>query len=84
MTPNESIHEFWPILILQSRYSGVYEGGHWQAWPQLASPELMPPAAHGDDVECQLFWFESKIASKVGRGDTPNDALADMFKRNDA
>lgn len=70
--------DYYPIVIRQARYSGVYEGGKWLAFPN--AEDGVPNAVFGDDEECASF-FRSSRCSRVGRGDTPDKALADMLMR---
>lgn len=76
MTSAES--RLWPIVVFQSRYSGVYESGDWFA---LANCESIPDGPWGDDDEC-LDWFiaNGKI---VGVGDTPDDAVSDLLAKDE-
>lgn len=46
--------ELYPIVIRQTRYSGLYEGGSWAAFPNTYT---MPNnTAFGDDVSCANYW----------------------------
>lgn len=67
--------------ITQARYSGVYEGGAWLAFP--CDPIALPDDEwNGDDGDAQEFWWGTDPrALIVGRGGTPNAALVDMLKR---
>lgn len=64
------------VTITGSRYMGVYEGGSWIAW----AGDGLPDAAFGSDA-CCYSWWKSEESALVGRGDTPNDALADLIAR---
>ncbi len=69
-----------PVAIIQSRYSGVYEGGKWHAIPEfddVINSEQYQDYMYGDDGSA-LDFFDSGIASNIGVGDTPELALADM------
>ena len=72
----------YPIVIRQSRYSGVYEGG---AWIATASTPAIPEPMFFDyltgDDEDAIDLFLSHGADLIGRGDTPNDALHDLERR---
>ena len=74
------ILELYPISIWESRYGGVYEGGRWIA---IGNCDLLPQYTDimGDDESCMRFW-NSRQSEKIGRGETPNDALADLLERN--
>ena len=70
----------YPVAIIQSRYSGVYEGGKWHAIPEfddVINTEQYQDYMYGDDGSALGFW-DSSIASNIGVGDTPELALADM------
>lgn len=70
----------YPIAIIESRYSGVYEGGKWHAIPNYAyviSTDEYQEYIQGDDGGAFDFWC-SKIAVNIGIGDTPELALSDM------
>lgn len=76
MTENRT----YPVAIIQSRYSGVYEGGKWHAIPEfddVVNSEQYQDYMYGDDGSA-LDFFDSIIASTIGVGDTPELALADM------
>jgi len=71
--------ELYPVVIRQTRYSGVYEGGRWAAFPNMYRfPE---DTAFGDDVSCANYWASSE-AMHVGRGETPQEAYEDLVRRN--
>ena len=70
----------YPIAIIESRYSGVYEGGKWHAIPNyenVISTDEYQEYIHGDDGSAFDFWC-SEIAVNIGIGDTPELALSDM------
>lgn len=68
----------YPIVISQSRYSGVYEGGTWFCIPNC---ESIPEDAIGDDCDCVDFWTSEK-SNLIGVGNTPDLALVSMLKKN--
>lgn len=78
-------NDFYPIMIRQSRYSGVYEGGKWHAIPDCISGDTWSmnyyEYLHGDDEHAVDFWMSDE-STIVGVGDTPSDALMDMYRRN--
>lgn len=79
------ILSLYPIVIRESRYSGVYEGGEWHAIPECNSDTWSIEYfeyLHGDDNDATNFWWNSGKSEKIGIGKTPNDALADLFKKN--
>lgn len=65
----------YPITIVRTRYSGVYEGGVWAA--VACEPQDLPEQALGSDVECASWWGERR--GEVGVGATPEDALASLL-----
>lgn len=74
----------YPIVIRESRYGGVYENGMWHAIANCESEAWNADYfdyLYGDDEAAIAFWWESEAAKKVGVGKTPNDALADLFKK---
>lgn len=73
-----SLIEMYPIVIRQARYGGAYEGGAWLCFPN--ADHEPPESAFGDDGECFGFW-QSHRSRLIGRGDTPDKALMDMFIR---
>jgi hypothetical protein len=80
MFPNKAsiLIQFYPILIAQSRYGGIYEGGEWFCIPNC---ENIPEDAVGEDCDCVDFWA-SEVATKIGVGDTPDSALLSMLEKN--
>ena len=75
----------WPVLIVQSRYGGAYEGGEWHAMANCHAGftwsigyfEYM----HDDDDAALRFWG-SEEAKLIGVGSTPDEAFADLRKRH--
>ena len=65
------------VAILGTRYNGTYEGAKWVAW--LGDLEWLDEY-QGNDVDCMTFWYDYKDAP-IGRGATPNDALADLVRQ---
>lgn len=68
----------YPVTITAARYGGSYEGGTWCAFN--AYPHHLPPDHDGSDIECMTFW-RSDGADRVGRGSSPDAALADLMER---
>lgn len=77
MVSADTQYSLYPIAIRESRYGGLYEGGRWFA---IARCLEIPEKAIGDDSEAIDFWG-SPDAFLIGVGDTPNDALADLYER---
>jgi len=71
--------ELYPIVIRQTRYSGLYEGGEWAAFPNVYT--TLDNAAFGDDKSCSAYWC-SPAAKRVGLGSTPQEAYEDLIRRN--
>jgi len=74
---SDTQYSLYPIIIRESRYGGLYEGGRWFATARCAET---PEQAIGNDAEAMSFW-NSPDAFLIGVGDTPNDALANLYKR---
>lgn len=70
----------FPIVIFQSRYGGVYEGGLWFAVEQCEDPSETLLGAYGDDDEC-LDWF-TENDREVGVGATPNEAYIMLLTKS--
>lgn len=69
----------WPIAIVQDRYQGTYTGGRWVAIPH-ADYSSFDYTVWGDDGSCMEWAFENIEGNKqVGVGDTPEEALSDLF-----
>lgn len=68
----------YPLTIVAARYGGTYEGGRYLAFP--CDPEAIPAGWDGGDCECSDF-FHDHAQAPIGRGDTPNDAQADLAAR---
>lgn len=76
----------WPVTILPARYNGGYEGGkRWLAFN--CEYWNVPNEVYGDDISCSTFFemYErmspkqrQKNPLKIGRGDTPDEALKDL------
>lgn len=71
--------DIYPVTIISARYGGTYEGGRWLAFNCYDGQ--IPYAATGDDVSCAAWWDCSSDARRVGRGNTPNEALLDLALR---
>jgi hypothetical protein len=72
----------YPIIITQSRYSGTYEGGKWFAYhSDIPLTLAYYDYIDGDDCYAVDFW-NSDESRLFGIGDTPNEALEDMYKKN--
>ena len=72
------IDTIYPLTIKPDRYSGVYSGGTYTAWP--CDEAEIPSEVFMDDVSCAHEWGVIKSErQKVGIGCTPSVALVDLF-----
>jgi hypothetical protein len=77
----------YPLTILMDRYSGMSAGGTFTAWNREA--EEIPYEVSGGDFEAIGYWEKyyknyDKIQYQwqvVGIGNTPNDAVDDLIKK---
>lgn len=66
------------IIIAETRYRGIYEGGRWAAFGLpveafgLVGVRGLPPEAFGGDNQACEWWTRPTIEVEVG--DTPNEA----------
>lgn len=76
-------YDLYPIVVMQARYGGAYEGGKWIAIGCFESIEKsgMTDYVSGDDCDA-LDFFLSDEAKKIGRGSDPNSAVVDLCVRN--
>lgn len=74
----------YPIVIQQSRYGGIYEGGAWHAMANCEITEQWNKEyleyCYGGDEDAVIFW-DSPSARLIGVGDTPDLALADLLRK---
>lgn len=72
------IDTVYPLTIKADRYSGVYSGGAYTAWPCGESD--IPDEVFADDVSCAHEWGIIKSERQhVGVGCTPSVALVDLY-----
>ena len=72
------IDTVYPLTIKADRYSGVYSGGTYTAWPCGESD--IPDEVFADDVSCAHEWGIIKSERQhVGIGCTPSVALVDLY-----
>lgn len=72
------------MVVRQSRYSGVYEGGLWFAIPNHEEDNLPDGYVNyilGDDCDASDFW-DCDIAKLFGIGNSPNEAVADLIRKH--
>lgn len=68
----------YPLTIKADRYSGVYSGGKYTAWP--CSEADIPDEVFMDDVSCAHEWGVIKSERRlVGIGCTPSVAMLDLY-----
>ncbi|MEM9891318.1 MAG: hypothetical protein AAF962_10695 [Actinomycetota bacterium] len=60
------------VLVVETRYGGVYEGGPWGAL-DVRHPNEVPSAVVGADNEALTWWDDPTVP--VGAGDDPSQAL---------
>lgn len=75
----EAPPSMFPIIIVQSRYGGTYEGGEWFALSNAEEPTETLLEALGEDAEC-AGWFADN-AHRIGVGDNPNDAYINLLQK---
>lgn len=73
MRPYWHNNNLYPVTIIRARYGGTYEGAEWLAFHENADAIA---DAEGDDITCRIFF--SYYVRPIGRGDTPETALADL------
>jgi hypothetical protein len=73
--------KIYPVTILSDRYCGTYSKGKFLAFN--ANEENIPSGIDADDCTCSGFWDEQESNPKfiIGKGDSPNDAYIDLFKK---
>lgn len=72
------IDTVYPLTIKADRYSGVYSGGEYTAWP--CGEADIPDGVFMDDVTCAHEWGVIKSERQhVGIGCTPSVALVDLY-----
>lgn len=75
----------YPVTIVKSRYQGCYEDGKWLAFN--CDPDDVSTDVWDGDVPCSLFFDNynrqtekqrRKNPLRIGRGDSPQEALKDL------
>ena len=82
MLENSLNLDLYPIVVRQSRYSGVYEGGLWFAIANYSDDDLS--AAYrsyvdGDDCDAVDFW-QSDESKGFGVGENPDGAVLSLMR----
>lgn len=72
--------ELYPITIIKDRYSGTYSGAKWLAF-NMYEEDVGLLDVNGDDISCHDFWLQYADKYAIGKGLTPNDALADLYSQ---
>jgi len=66
------------VTIVDDRYGGADSDGKWLAWRGNAE-DIPYESDSPDDHERFIFWKDYK--GIVGKGNNPNDALIDLYKK---
>lgn len=77
----------YPLTILKDRYSGMSSGGIFTAWNR--EPGTIPEEVEGGDFEAIDFWEKyyknfdaiTRDFEIIGVGNTPNEAVEDLIKK---
>jgi hypothetical protein len=72
------MNELYPITIIKDRYLGTYSGAKWLAF-NMYPEQVYTLDVNGDDISCNWFWSGEANSYIIGKGLTPNDALADLY-----
>lgn len=67
----------YPIIVVQTRYGGIYEGGPWAAFAGWSIDEIAraQEGAFGGDIECYQWWDRNKHDPTIAVGEEPGDAV---------
>ena len=73
----------YPIVIVEDRYTGSYSRGTWIAFANAYGDprESLDCGAFSDDGAAANYWADEDRSGLVGRGDSPDKALADLRQR---
>lgn len=71
----------YPSVVIQARYSGVYEGATWISVPNFSTSNYEFLAYLEGDDDDAIDYVASPEWARVGRGSSPNAAYADMVRR---
>lgn len=76
----ETLHMPWPLTIVLDRYGGVYSGAKFLAFNKYYGD--VPNEICGDDPTEMDFWDANGRHKhfKIGKGDTPNDAVISLVQ----
>jgi len=74
-------HDLYPVIVFQSRYGGVYEGGEWFAisgFENLSSD--LNDYFEGGDCDAVDFWGKEHNFP-IAVGNTPNEAVNSLIAK---
>lgn len=75
---NLSKGDLFPVTIVADRYDGCYSGGKWLALQ--VNCDDVPDEIGASDPDEEMFWREhDDMRFPIGKGNTPNEALADLI-----
>ena len=74
------MEELYPITIIKDRYSGTYSGAKWLAF-NMYPEDLENLDISADDISCHEFWGNDANGYVIGKGSTPDEALADLYSQ---
>jgi hypothetical protein len=72
--------ELYPVTIVYDRYSGTYSGAKWLAF-NMYPENVSILDVNGDDISCHNFWLDDAKRYVIGKGSTPDEALADLYSQ---
>lgn len=64
--------KMYPVIVISDRYGGAYSGAEWTAFNTYD----VPSGPADGDTECFDFWLSPNMP--VGKGSTPDEAVADL------
>lgn len=67
----------YPVTVVRDRYSGTYSGALWLAF-NMYPEHVAILDVNGDDISCNWFWSGEANRYIIGKGSTPDEALADL------
>lgn len=75
------INPLYPVTVFSARYGGTYEGGRWIAVQHHVGDEKMHGCQSDDLSTAAWFRFRKIYDIPTGRGDTPDEAVADLAQQ---
>ena len=76
----EKIEDIYPLTIVCDRYTGSYSGGKYLAF-NMDAWQVSKLPIDDSDVECRDFWYSDAKNYIVGKGDTINESVVDLFNK---